>query len=59
MSTKRECDCCGAQAYTDSRSPKDAMAFLEIYQAKDFYRYHLCKKCFAKFMKDYFKQDLE
>lgn len=60
MSTKYECDCCGKQEYTDSRSDNDAIADIKIeHRYTGFCHLHLCKECFLRLMKEYFKWDVE
>ena len=49
MSTLIQCDCCKDLKYADSRSNEGD--YHEIWIDRS-YSYHLCRKCYASFMKD-------
>ena len=58
MSLKYECDCCGKQEFTDDRSDKDSIASVKIdHRSTGFCQFHLCRECFRRLMKEFFKWD--
>jgi len=60
MSARIECDCCGKLEYADDRSDKDAIATITTqHRATGYSTMHLCKECYSRMMKEFFKWDIE
>lgn len=53
MSSAVICDKCKKAMYADSRSDKDAYAYLKIEYCRGNSEFHLCKLCYRQFLVEF------